>query len=522
MKTNKIKTKLLIMITGLACLWSAGLTLPTNNTPQQAEAAVLPTGKIIYLHAGTDWAKDGAVFAVDFVRGTGETRVHMTPVADVDHTYMAATPAGASYSMFQFFRLDPNNLNNVWNYTATFTYDGTNDFYQITSAGNNPTYTKTVFVDPRIPVGTKLYVYPDATFKGANFNHMAAYFFRDGTPVDQQWVTMSEDSKQGVYAVTVPATSDAGVTKWKGVIFVSLSNAENNWSYKINQTADLTYEVGKTLYELTGTPGWKPYESLILKTPTTLGISRYKVRVWLDRNQHYVSGYEYLLTVNGTYYSWSAEQLSATDTYNDFYFVYYDLPLSVLAGQSVAFTIVDSRGYQVQTVAGTTYVAGTPTAAGDNSKIWRVNEAAGSFTLTKGALDSSYTRFYRGLLAAALEGYLSCDGNTDNGYGAFPAIDSNFILRNPDGSWKTMGYLSDRTILDFDTISDYETGNKTVTINAQAKYDMLKKMYEASQPAGFQPYPYEANDNTAGILILAVLFSLTTIGYLGFYKKKRA
>lgn len=519
MKTHKMKMKIITfaaMITGFLS-GSVALLHPENV---KTEAVPLPAGQVLYLNPGTEWARDGARFAIDFFKGTGQQRVHMMQVLDVDNTYSATAPAGGPYSDFQILRLNPSNLSQVWNSSSYLVYDGTNDFYTITSAGNNPSYTKSVYVDPRVPVGTTLYVYPDASFKGSNFHHMAAYFFRDGTPTDFAWVSMNEDAKPGVYSLTVPATSDPNVTKWKAVIFVSLSQANNDWSNKINQTANLTYEAGKTLYDATSSPAWKPYESLILKTPTTLGISRSKVRFWLDRNEHYTTGYEYLLTVGGVYYSWSAVQLSATDTVNDFYFVYYDLPLSVLSGQNISFTIVDDRGYQVQTVQGLPYVAGTSTSAGDNSKIWRVNYSSGNFTLTKGPLDSGYVRFYRGLLAAAVEGYLSCDSNTDNGYGAFPAIDSNFILRNPDGTWKTMGYLSDRYINDFENVSDYETGNKTLSVNAQAKYDMLKKMYEDAHPSGLKPGTVDVNNNAKGIAIIGLVFALTTLGYVFSLKKK--
>lgn len=83
-----------------------------------------------------------------------------------------------------------------------------------------------------------------------------------------------------------------------------------------------------------------------------------------------------------------------------------------------------------------------------------------------------------------------------------------------------MGYLSDRYINDFENVSDYETGNKTLSVNAQAKYDMLKKMYEDAHPSGLKPGTVDVNNNAKGIAIIGLVFALTTLGYVFSLKKK--
>ena len=86
------------------------------------------------------------------------------------------------------------------------------------------------------------------------------------------------------------------------------------------------------------------------------------------------------------------------------------------------------------------------------------------------------------LISKVIEGLQSCSSSVYNGYGIFESIGKNFIHSlNNDGTIKEYygrvnGLLSDCTISDYADIKDYETGTRSVQVNAQDKYDMLNAM----------------------------------------------
>ncbi|MCI2111265.1 MAG: hypothetical protein LKK13_02860 [Bacilli bacterium] len=81
-----------------------------------------------------------------------------------------------------------------------------------------------------------------------------------------------------------------------------------------------------------------------------------------------------------------------------------------------------------------------------------------------------------GMAAHALEGLLTCSDSVYNGYGAFAHINNTFI-KDGSGNWKTIGNLSDHTIYDYASVSDYgDPSKKTTQVNAYAKYLALSAM----------------------------------------------
>lgn len=116
-----------------------------------------------------------------------------------------------------------------------------------------------------IPVGTKLYLKPNANWKQVNDQNVAprfaAYFFYGN---NNTWVDMTKlsDASEDIYEVNVPDGT------WVAVIFCRMhgNNLENNWENKWNQTNNLTYDGINNFYTVEentwdkGNGSWSLYE----------------------------------------------------------------------------------------------------------------------------------------------------------------------------------------------------------------------------------------------------------------------
>ena len=77
-----------------------------------------------------------------------------------------------------------------------------------------------------------------------------------------------------------------------------------------------------------------------------------------------------------------------------------------------------------------------------------------------------------GMAAEGLEGLQTCSTSSINGYNAFKGVAKSFIHKD-DGTWKTSGFLNECTISDYADVSAYSSGERSIQVNAQDKYDAL-------------------------------------------------
>jgi hypothetical protein len=200
---------------------------------------------------------------------------------------------------------------------------------------------------------------------------------------------------------------------------------------------------------------------------------------------------------------------------DDIYFAFIDIDKSVVLGKEVGLTITNQ--YEVKQVD----IPGQTFASGDNSKLWTVNynETTKVWSYSKGAVVGRILNTY---LAKVLEGYLSCEASLDNGYLAFDLINTNFIPTVSGGNWNMEGMLSDptNTIKDYAAIADYSTGTRSVTINAQTKYDMLRTQYEGRAAQGVLSAYYPVQDNTLFMMLFFLSFGMLTYFFLRVFRRK--
>lgn len=221
-QTNHLSKRVLSLVLALMMLISA--------VPMAAFAAGTE-GSTVYLVPNTNWKKDNARFAVYYWNDGGSAWVSMTSSEDVEGMYEAVIPAG--YTNIIFCRMDPNNATNdwsaKWNQTGDLTVptDGTNRYTVAEGAwdkgeGAWDTYTP--------PVENVLYLKPNSNWTQADAR-FAAYFFGNG----ETWVSMTDEDGDGYYECEVPEG-------YPSVIFCRMNPAaaENAWTNKWNQTADLT------------------------------------------------------------------------------------------------------------------------------------------------------------------------------------------------------------------------------------------------------------------------------------------
>lgn len=112
--------------------------------------------------------------------------------------------------------------------------------------------------------------------------------------------------------------------------------------------------------------------------------------------------------------------------------------------------------------------------AGDNSKVYFMADSAWSgIAPTQGAVPNVDA----GLAVTVLAGYLTCSPDLNNGYGKFDEVTLTWILSSLwEGSFKTVGLMSDHFITDYDGVgvSPYGVARVNRTTNGFDKFTRLK------------------------------------------------
>jgi len=108
-----------------------------------------------------------------------------------------------------------------------------------------------------------LYLAPNDTWK-ASSARFAAYFFAGNT---YKWVSATDTDGDGLYEVAVPDGN------WENVIFCRMkgTSTSNGWSYKLNQTGDLTLDGSWNTCTITGSDysSNETYVEYVVEEPTT-------------------------------------------------------------------------------------------------------------------------------------------------------------------------------------------------------------------------------------------------------------
>ena len=157
---------------------------------------------------------------------------------------------------------------------------------------------------------------------------------------------------------------------------------------------------------------------------------------------------------------------------------------------------------------------------GDNSKLWKINLSGETWSYEKTVVSE---KVYNTFVRKVLEGYLSCSPSVDNGYGAFNLMDNTFIPKIDAGGttiWNMSGTLGGQTLNDYASVEAYETGERTVEVDAYVKYQMLAANYLANSGGGGASFSLMNSSNNTP-LILMFIFSLIGVGFISYLRLKK-
>lgn len=373
-----------------------------------------------------------------------------------------------------------------------------------------------------ITESTTLYLHPGNNWRDGGPKY-AAYFFGDG----EEWKWMDPvENQMHIYSVTGTAGKN-----YTNVIFTRQDPVATtpNWDNKWDQTTDLTYTSPKNLYVVpddawnnSGNEHWQAYNPTdwapeVVKTPTTEGITSSKMRIWINRGAHYAAGgFSYLLHVGDTYYDATGYEKAIVWGDGALYFPFYDVEIAEIVGKQVGLTILnDGTGKVEVEIPAQTF------NEGDNNKIIHpIKSDAGIWSYKS---DYQEGRLFNSFAAKVLEGYLTCSASVSNGYGAFPTLDANIIVR-PGGvdEWNLEGDLGDINIQDYAALTDYETGNRTVEIDAYTKYVALQQQYNNSLSGAMQTRVVATNNSLLIATIVIAVLGISLIAYVSYRKKLHA
>ena len=108
--------------------------------------ATIAGGTKLYLKPNSNWSQANARFAMYLCNGSSAAKWYSMSDGDGDGIYSATVSDGESHANVIFCRMNPssttNDWNNRWNSTCDLTYDGTNNYYDMSSStewgkGNN-------------------------------------------------------------------------------------------------------------------------------------------------------------------------------------------------------------------------------------------------------------------------------------------------------------------------------------------------------------------------------------------------
>ncbi|MFA5660041.1 MAG: hypothetical protein WC968_01410 [Bacilli bacterium] len=522
MRPKKVNNRFLLFFATIALAFGFGSSLKQNSVTT-TQAAAIPAGSTIYFKPNANWLTGGSRFAVYFFTdGGGNEWKDLVSEPDVLDIYKVISPV-TEYQNLIFARMNPattvNNWDNKYDQTVNLTYENDSPLFTLKegewndATGNWGTYDPNDHpLPPSFVAGSAVYFRATSAFKiGAT--KMGAYFYVSPGS-DPQWTVMDEVDTD-IYKVLVPNLVGVNFDR---VIFASLNETPAwvddlpDWPNKVAQTGNLTQVHGKVLYD-SADSSWKTFteRDSVTLTPTAEGIDINKVRIWLDRSGHYEEGFTWALKVGTTLYQPTGFIKAVTIASVDRFYAFYDMSKSVLTG-NVGFSIVNSF------LKVDLEIPGVPYVAGDNNKLWKVDYVASEWIFTKGAITD---RIYNTFFASVLEGYLTCDANAENGYGAFAMLDENFLPR-VSGVWNMEGLLAGVMIKDYESIGAYSTGVREVAANtdALAKYNLMAQK-SATLPSGESISPYRMIQKTSTNVSLLVVISLFAFGALAFLKLRK-
>lgn len=528
-KMNKKVAFLGLSILALALGINTGMQPATIKT----EAAKITEGTIIYFKPNALWQQAGAKFYVRInTDDMSEDEYLPLNIGTSTTLYCFTAPSSTQggFDYIQFLRMDPDNIDfttGVWNSTSVLNYDGSHPLYVHPNgvwngAGNQgwSTQDPSLYAINEIPAATSLYFRPTNDFwhkDGQYANRLAAYFFNtDGT---NGWVNLTYPQTR-TYRALSPTL--AGDILPNYVIFASMRSdtSGNSWENVLTQTGDLTPDLTLTrpLYE-NATLAWKelPTAQNYMNLPE--GINANKIRIWVDRNGHYVtSGYKYLLFFNTNNHGYTGiEKAIQLPGGEDVDFLYFDVTTSWIINKQAGIRIINDYDELVVDIPAQTFTAG------DNSKIWRVNLVGETWSYEKTVITN---KVHNTFVRKVLEGYLTCSNSVNNGYGAFPTMDATFIpkLFNEETgitTWNMIGNLGGQIINDYETIDAYTTGSRTVEVDAYQKYLALETYYNASGLGGIPFLPMLTKTNSWLVTgLMLIMLGLSLFSYQALRKKR--
>lgn len=254
------------------------------------------------------------------------------------------------------------------------------------------------------------------------------------------------------------------------------------------------------------------------------GINNDKVRLWLYRGHYGTNDATVVLNIDDNLIVASGHSKSRPGDENDHhkYFAYFDVLKTDVVGKEIKFHKVKGDNTTIwNTSTSHTYVEG------DNNKLFKlpINDD-GTNLLSHGPIEGQITNHF---FAKVLEGYLTCSPSIENGYGAFAAMDENFLPR-VDGdkdNWDIDDNLGGIEIQDYSGVGVGKYGNDRDwedaegKVDAYVKYSWLKARYELHVLGGSGvAQPINTPATTGAVLIIGLL-SVTTLAGFYFLQKKK-
>lgn len=214
--------------------------------------------------------------------------------------------------------------------------------------------------------------------------------------------------------------------------------------------------------------------------------------------------------VGDTYYN--GETAGGFTEYNADGVMFLDIPLASLTGKFFDLARLSTLDPETATVWNRTGAEQfNPNML---HKIWRIYGDGSGIFRPDGATPES-RNVSNPVVSSLLYGYLSCSSSTENGYGAFDALNNNFNLVGRT-------FAETDTVLDFAVESDYPDGRGDgVIVLTSAKIAMMQTMYNAANlGSGSRLTPIDFKRNLA-LLTLTGTLSLTALAGFYFLKTKK-
>lgn len=216
-----------------------------------------------------------------------------------------------------------------------------------------------------------------------------------------------------------------------------------------------------------------PFQVTPVEGITTQVINPNNARIWFSPGTNWASGGAKMrlrIVKTDGKYSESGDWLNIQESNKKY--VYFDVPKADLDNgasnelQFLRYDNTDSGEWN--------WSPEIQYTAGDNSKVYFMADGAWSGTTpTQGTVSSVDA----GLAVTVLAGYLTCSPDLNNGHGKFNEVTLTWILSSLwEGSFKTVGNLSDHDITDYDGvgISQYSNARVDKSTDGYVKYLRLK------------------------------------------------